>query len=63
MPSYRFPLTRACRTATSACRAPLLGLLRMPAYYSQIGCDECLNFKPLFREQRHRFTLATASGI
>nr|DAS00754.1 MAG TPA: hypothetical protein [Caudoviricetes sp.] len=36
MPSYTFPRTRACRTATSACRAPLLGLVGMPAYYSQI---------------------------
>nr|DAI69787.1 MAG TPA: hypothetical protein [Caudoviricetes sp.] len=63
MPSYRFPLTRACRASTSACRAPLLRLLRMPTYYSQIWCDECLTLKPLFREQRHRVALAMRPGI
>nr|DAS26766.1 MAG TPA: hypothetical protein [Caudoviricetes sp.] len=31
----------------------------MPAYYSQIRRDECLTLKPLFREQPHRFALAS----
>nr|DAP28401.1 MAG TPA: hypothetical protein [Caudoviricetes sp.] len=35
----------------------------MPAYYSQIRRDECLTLKPLFREQPHRFALATALRI
>nr|DAY01350.1 MAG TPA: hypothetical protein [Caudoviricetes sp.] len=35
----------------------------MPAYYSQIWRDECLTLKPLFREQPHRFWVASGPRI